>query len=147
MRKVIFISLVLSCFLIQSCKNVYEKTISGWWSIDCIYYKKVDFRLCLSLNLIRFEKNNKISLPIIECKEFKGGRDKVGDWKLINDSTSTFIIVESENDAFNGKYEITFFKDDDEKLLKMRLKSNQMDIWLSKGMFNFDQNIDLINQL
>jgi hypothetical protein len=145
-NKSLFI-LLFSFLIFQSCKDKQEKIIQGLWSIDCIHYQDDDFRYCLYLNLVKFEKNGECNLPSVRCIEFRNGRNEFGNWELIKNDKTISLVIKSNNEIFNNNYEISFYKDEVNKLLKMNLISEDLNIWMSKGLFDFDNNIDLINHL
>lgn len=131
-----------------SCKRKVESTISGWWSIDTIYYNNLEIEGCLLSNSIIFEKGN-CELPITEnyCGSDVASFDITGDWKIDKNEIGTFLFIQTENKLFNGNHHIRFFKDEKNKLLMLELKSDSLYLICRKGLFDYDREINLINDL
>jgi len=135
-------------FLFQSCGQNVVETIDGVWTIDTLIYEELDSRICLFSNVLIFDEKN-VSLPITgdRCEGLSIYDDK-GTWSLIRlDSIPLQINIRSKNPMFSGNHQIVFFGDDKYKLLKMRIISDHLYMVASKTLFNYDRNIDLINDL
>ncbi len=150
MRKIS--KLVVLLLALSSCGSPVEKTVTGWWSIDqyAIFFKQQDITMCLAMNSLRFHSDGTCSLPELPgyCAGLPEALSEKGEWKLIHNGAKTNqLIIQSKNEVFAGTYYIRFKRDDKNKLLKMYLESDQLSLWCSKGLFDYDRNQELINEL
>lgn len=153
--KILSTLFIVCTLLLSSCGNKIDKTINGNWSIDTIYYKNYDVRSCFYSSLIRFEDERIVKLPISEnhCNEvISNSKNEFGDWKIIQsanlkDTLPLQLKIATNNEFFSGIHHIVFYKDELNKLLKMEIWSDSLYIVCRKGLFDFDSNIDLINEL
>jgi hypothetical protein len=133
---------------LSSCKNRVERIIDGWWIVDVMYYQSYETRICLLSNSIIFT-NSEVDLPITGsyCDSLFV-REKYGVWKISKTDTVPFVlIIETENEMFNGAHELRFMKDEKRKLFQMELASRDLYMVASKGLFNFDANKNDIEYL
>ncbi len=149
-----YLSHTLTCLIISvsflSCKNKVEETLVGLWSIDTIVYKEYEIRNCLSNNIISFN-NDLCDLPISRnrCEglnEFvrKGHVDIIFSE---NSKQPLMLKISSSNEIFGGSHRMIFKKDDLNKLLKMELISDSLYLICRKGLFDYDSNTELVNDL
>jgi hypothetical protein len=158
-----FIFSIATLLLFNSCTPLnfgrnYQVTsaIEGWWAIDTIYFKnKYNIRTCLGDNSLffYFDKKSKFPAAGYNCGDVvTGSFDDSGEITLAssnlkNDTIPFRLIINTKNQLFSGIYKIVFNKDSENHLLKMELKSDNLYIVCSKALFNFDENIDLVNEL
>ena len=143
------INLIILLAVLSSCSsNKTETVISGVWTIDTISYKNQDIIQCLGLNVLTFKKDNNCELPVVENCNGINDYNRNGSWKIIDvKNTPVILNILSENRIFNGKYTIKFMRDDEKKLLKMKIQSDSV-YWISsKTFFDYDDNTELINYL
>lgn len=153
--KICFIFLCLGIISITSCKTKIETTVQGWWTIDTIYYKGYDLRTCLIGNSLDFKINKQSILPIAEkyCEPaVTKSYSKLANIEIIQsvnlkDTIPFRMKITTDNEVFAGIHKLVFYKDDPNKLLKMEIWSDSLYIICRKGLFNFDKNIKLINEL
>ena len=141
--------LLLSIFTLTSCKDKVNHTLEGCWSIDTIYYKGKDIRFCFLSNVIDFFEKSKCELPFTEdsCNNIIT-TDSLGSWMVIkSDTFPRYIKIDSKNFIFAGTHKLIFYKDEKNKLLKIKLTSDHLFIIARKGFFDFDENINTINKL
>ena len=147
--KMKLIYLLLSVIFLSACNDQkIEDVIIGDWTIDTIYYKNVDIRLCINLNVINFSKEGG-DLPITEndCGVLPTF-DRGTFWKIIKNKKGEIKInFDTQNEMFNGEHHLTFKKDEVNKLLKMEISSDSLFIICRKALFNFDGNIATIDNL
>jgi len=131
----------------QACQNPTEKIIKGWWTIDSF-----SFENCQLVNLYSnslFFKDDYIQFPILDnfCDGNKSTVTR-GKWYFSKKEPLQYILkIESKNSIYNGVYNVTFYDDEINKLLKMRISSPTIDIIASKGFFNYDLNSNLIKSI
>jgi len=153
-----FIFAIATFLLLNSCTKNYKVTsaIEGSWTIDTIWFiNKYDLRTCLGNNSLFFSFSEKSNFPAARnnCGNLiTGSFDHCGEItldrsKLKNDTIPFRLIINSKNQLFSGIYKVVFDKDSENHLLKMELISNKLYIICRKALFNFDENIDLINEL
>ncbi|WP_127845821.1 hypothetical protein [Psychroflexus aestuariivivens] len=118
------ISLLLF-FLINSCINSYEtsKSIPGSWVIENISYTGIDYKDSLGYNMIFFEtaKNNKI----VTIPRTSYSNRVISKWNQLEDN---YILINSSNKLFNGKFEIKYFRDKKRNLIGAIFESNNTTI-------------------
>lgn len=150
------IILFLGAFaLLSSCSDKLDKAMEGSWSIDTIYYKGYDVRVCLSLNVLTYHGNYIADLPVAHnrCETvIKNSTDRTGSWEIVksslpNDTIPLRMKFVTGNELFAGTHKIVFYKDLPNKLLKMEIYSDDLYIVARKGLFNFDSNIKMIDYL
>jgi len=131
----------------SGCADRTDKAIQGWWSIDEIVYDGYDIRVCLLLNILTFEDRT-CDLPLsIGCEGLEE-QIRQGTWKTSKTESGPLVLdITSANRTFSGSYQVTFYKDDDNKLLKMELVSDSLYILCRKGFFDFNKNIEVVNEL
>jgi len=144
--------LTLSC-----CTKNYKVTsaIEGWWTIDTIYFKNYNIRTCLGDNSLFFHFDKKSHFPAARnnCGDvIKGSFDNTGlielsHSNLQNDTIPFRLIIKTKNQLFSGTYRIAFDKDSKNHLLKMELISDKLYVICRKGLFDYDDNADFVNEL
>lgn len=153
-----FIFAIATLLLFNSCvrKNYrVTSTIEGWWTMDTIIFKNYNIRNCLGDNSLFFHFDKKSIFPAARnnCGSvITGSYDNTGEITLANsniknDTIPFRLIVKTKNQLFSGVYKIAFDKDSKNHLLKMELVSDNLIIICRKGLFNYEKNIDLINEL
>jgi len=139
---VIFLSLLLC-----SCKEKVSRTIEGSWSIDEVHYNEYDIRRCLLINILSFEEDFCI-LPITGDCDGLVEYTKEGVWSILKtDSVPLVLNITTKNRIFNGNHQVIFHKDENNKLLKMELISDSLYVLCRKGLFDYDNNMQLIDEL
>jgi hypothetical protein len=125
-------------------------------TIDIIVFKKkYNIRTCLGDNSLFFHFDKKSKLPAADdnCGDVvTGSLDNTGEITLAssnlkNDTIPFRLIINTKNQLFSGIYKIVFDKDSENHLLKMELISDNLYVVCRKGLFDFDENIDLVNEL
>ena len=154
MKKILI--LFVACLVFNSCTNRKVKNvIEGWWTIDTIYYKNYNIKTCLisnSLNL-KFDVKSKFPVALNNCEPIiKNNYDQLAEIKLsnsdkLNDSIPFRLKIATQNEIFAGTYKIVFYKDVPNHLLKMEIFSDKLYIVCRKGLFDFDNNIGLVDEL
>jgi|SRR6185437_2811627 len=155
MKKIILSIVTLALF--NSCTKSYKvsSAIEGWWTIDTIYFKNYNIRTCLGDNSLFFHFNKTSHFPAARnnCGTIiTGSFDNTGEITLArsnfkNDTIPFRLTINTKNQLFSGVYKIAFDKDSENHLLKMELMSDKLYIICRKGLFNFDDNMDLVNEL
>ncbi len=123
--------------------------MEGSWSIDTIIYKQYEIQNCLSVNIFSF-KELSCNLPITRerCEDLVVEYEGEGQWEVEKtDSIPLVLKIETKNMIFSGVHRMTFRKDEQNKLLKMELRSDSLYVICRKGLFDYDGNQDLVNDL
>lgn len=149
MLRVVKLFLVFTLFLAQSCKTKVETALEGTWSIDTIYYKGYNSRLCFYSNIVTFYDNGNIKLPYAgnRCPELISHSDDVnGIWILEtgNESKADYpykLKITTKNEVFSGSHYLLFYTDDVNNLLKFRFFSDSLIVIGRKGLFNYNKKI------
>jgi len=139
---------ILIIIIFASCESKVEKTIEGSWSIDTLYYHEYDIRNCVLINVIDFE-HFFCELPTTESYcEGLVEYVREGQWEVEKtDSIPLVLKIKTENAIFSGTHRVIFKKDEQNRLLKMELRSDDLYVVCRKGLFNYDKNEDLVDDL
>jgi hypothetical protein len=151
-------ALCLIGFIFCSCQNKNNKVehaINGWWTMDTIYYKNYNIRNCLGNTSLFFKFRDKSIFPVAEngCGQvITHSFDPSGDVRVLdsdnkNDTIPFRLKITTENKIFAGEHKIVFYKDMQRHVLKMEIFSDDLYIICHKGLFYFDDNIDLMDDL
>jgi hypothetical protein len=124
----------LSCLLLllSSC-TTNRKKIIGFWAIDDILFKGLQVKNLLSFNTITFHEDGKIDLPQLNWDGVTEGQ-----WKFVKAEGNTFLIIQSPHSIFNGKYYYTFYNDPVQRIFKVRLVSDSVDVICSNFFHSYD---------
>jgi hypothetical protein len=124
MKKILLICLV--CFSLCSCGTYkVQKKLKGLWVIEGMKYNGNDVFADYLSNAIEI-KSSEVTLP------GKNNLEKTS-WKLTNTGEDYFIEFASKDDAFKGKFKITFYPESD--FNKVDLVSQTTSIKCSKSEF------------
>ena len=127
-KSLLLIILILFCI---SCKNKVEQKLIGLWTIDVIDAPRLSENLLT--NMVSFKKDGTCLLPTTI-------NDPIGKgtW-MLNEKDST-ITIKTDKNPLAGSYSFVFQKDEKNKLFKLILKSKDISLRCSKGLFNFDKD-------
>ncbi len=134
--------LILITLLLNSCSihrdlKIIESGLIGNWTIDSLYVKDHQ-SMTVKSNIITFQKNGEFIFP--DSNEIT--------WKLSKDSDQKiWIKFISNSPQFNNNFNLYFKKDSINKLLKLYLVSESIDLDCSKMLFNYDNNLKAIEKL
>src|SRR4051812_36424242 len=109
MAKKLVIVLAAICCIAASCKDKVKTTVTGWWTIDTIYYHNYEIRTCLLGNSLWFNDDGSVVLPIPEnyCSELITEYNKKGSWEIMrNDQFPLVLKIDSKNTLFKGRHQI-----------------------------------------
>ena len=124
MKKIFLIC--LACFAFCSCSTYkVQKKLKGLWVIEAMKYNGNDVLADYLSNAVEI-KRSEVTLP------GKSNLEKT-NWKLINTGEDYFIEFDSKDDAFKGKFKITFYTASD--FIKVDLVSQTTSIKCSKSEF------------
>lgn len=137
MRKII---ITISLFiLLTSCASV-DDGIEGVWSIDKCLINNREYSF--AGNLMRF-KNGKCNLPLVYKDDTtlygKSSLIDTGNWKIIKEPRKYVLEIITNNQLFAGKYEISFSKDEENRLLRINLKNDKINLQGAKFLVNYDE--------
>ncbi len=127
-----------------SCGKQASDLINGIWSIDEIYFQDQDFRFNILGNMLSFD-NRECVIPII----YRASKNNLiplkkqddGLWHTTEENGCYYLHIETTNKLFNGRHKIVFWKDEQEKLVKMTISSKDLYLVCRKGLFNFDLEV------
>jgi hypothetical protein len=135
---VLVFNLLFACSTADREVHIIEKGLIGTWTIDHIWVDD-DYELNpIFSNLMTFKKNGKFLFPGSEEIEWKVDRDLNG---------LLFLNLNGHDNRYNLRLLISFKKDENDKLLKLFLESEQIELIGSKMLFDFDRNFQTINKL
>lgn len=144
---VYFLLLLLITSIISCKKNDVKGVISGGWTIDTLWNKDYEIRLCLVGNYIELKSDGSCILPVTKnyCPEAVMTFETFGNWTL--DQKSMILHVKTKNAIFNGNNKISFRNDVENKLLVMVVDSKDLHMVCRKMLFSYDENLDLVNSI
>lgn len=126
----------------SSCSNnsKLDDKLIGFWSIDMDSVSTIDnyWHNNIGSNILSIKENKTCQLPyFIYLKHEYSEHIK---WDTSSEGGLNYINFYAPNHPMNGKFMITLYKDNKEKLFKMRLMNGNTILVCRKGMENFDQN-------
>ncbi len=133
MKKISFciIVLILTSCLRKDKKVDIESILLGSWTIENLDFKTEQKIRPILVNLVNFMKNSELDFP--EAKKII--------WTVVENPKNNYLLVlNSVESEYNNTYRITFEKDITNKLLKLHLDSESIEMVCVKFMFNFDMN-------
>ena len=133
MKKISFciIVLILTSCLRKDKKVDIESILLGSWTIENLNFKTEQKIRPILVNLVNFKKNSELDFP--EAKKII--------WTVVENPQNNYLLVlNSVESEYNNTYRITFEKDITNKLLKLHLDSESIEMVCVKLMFNFDMN-------
>lgn len=144
--------LLLFTFIFIGCdkESTIKNAIIGDFSIIFINHNDVDLLYSLSINIIEFHKDGSVKLPCIVDRQKQGlkeNRCTSGIWNLHKKNKKFFIDIITQNEYFNGSYEVSFDKNNEKKLLQIVLMNDIFGLAGEKFFLNYDKNEKLINDL
>jgi len=152
MKNIIWVITIFSFLMSCEKTNKVEDVLKGSWSIDTVYYYNYNIKNCLNMNVITFNKNSLATIPTEDyCKmNVKGSDINSTNTRILFSSNDTIpfrINFDTQNRLFEGTHKIVFHKDKQNKLLKMEIFSDKLYLICRKGLFNYDNNLTLMNDL
>jgi hypothetical protein len=129
--------LILTSCLRKDKKVDIESILLGSWTIENLNFKKEQKIRPILVNIINFHKNSELDFP--EAKTII--------WSIEENPKNNYLLVlNSIESEYNNIYRISFEKDSENKLLKLHLNSESIDMICVKSM-NFDMNEYRIDKL
>ena len=130
----IFVVLITT-FISTSCNTSLERKLMGTWSVEDFYYlqgQKID---TMEANLLAINKNNFCRLPF-----FRNEIVTEGKWRLVNKNDTVRFMIDAKGSSLHGIYTVHFFKDYDNKLLKVYMHNDTVSFIAAKFLQNFDED-------
>lgn len=131
--------LLVLCYSCETHEELAKKKLIGQWEINQMTYNGKNCKEDLLINFMTFDEDA-FSIPEIYnyVAEDKAYETK---WILKTENGKKITLnLNCNNRIFKGTYEVTFFKNYQQKLLGMKLKSKDVNIIAYKFMQNFDLN-------
>lgn len=124
--KIILLHIFLLSFL-SSCETTrMKKLILGLWGIEKLSINNNDVLNKYKTNIIYFKSKNYCELPI-QLRESKANDE--GNWRIEKERSRFYIIFDSPNNLFNGKFliqSIQKVRRGNGYLFQMRLKKENI---------------------
>ncbi len=151
MKKNISLIILLSSIFTLSCgkKDLINKGVIGQFAITNLTFENKDLLTNLNLNFIEFYKNGELKIPKIVDRYNEGLTEDVnvkGSWELIQNGEKIQILIKTQNQYFNDKFDISFSKNLNNNLV-INLISRKMSLSADKSLFDYRNNQSLINDL
>jgi len=139
MRKLyVFIVIVFYIGLSYSCQSRTEKRLVGLWGLDldsCIVQGRIWY--CCG-NMLTVNSDMTCDLPAI-CDQKMN--QSLGKWQLItNNNKQDSIFFNVPDNPLHGMYAITFYKDYNKMVFKMRLQNDSTFLVYGKQILSFSTN-------
>ena len=136
-----YIYLILLVVLFNSCETREElasKKLIGQWAIHDMTNNGKDCKDDLIVNYLMFHEKG-FSIP--EIYDYSAeDENSNNEWNLSFDNQKLKLSLKCYNKIFEGSYELTFFKNYQERLLGIKLKSKTTSIIAYKFLQNFDSH-------
>jgi len=138
MKKLILFLLLY--ILYTSCSHQKEDVLHGIWAFQSIEYNNCDMLTSFTLNTLDLDKDSLCELPEVQYN-FCGISpnlnivEEEGKYSIVKLEKEYYLIIDSKNDLFRGRYLVYFFVDEKEGLFKMIMESEKLKIRLTKVFF------------
>lgn len=132
---------MLLLFPLISCDKQASGLINGIWSIDEIHYKDQDYRFHIRGNYLSFngeQCNLPKYYPVLKGHPLPLKKRAEGFWHTTEEDGCYYLHIETTSKLFNGRHKVVFWKDEQEKMVKMTISSKHLYLVCRKGLFNFD---------
>ena len=130
--------LILSSCSRKDSKTEIESALLGMWTIETLDFTRPQTIRPLTSNILNFNKDSELKFP--EAKRV--------NWFIQKNQDKNYsLILKSEEPEYNNSYKITFVKDSQNKLLKLHLISESIEMVCVKGLYNFDRNENIIDRV
>jgi hypothetical protein len=143
--------LVVLPWLLGACQSSQKVTTSealvGMWNIDEVNGYD-EYLVCFVTNVLYLDPSV-CRLPVSNgvCDSL-GADDSGGIWNLSKAPNEPYsLTIGSRNTFFSGKYTVVIEDDSLNRLMKMHLFSDRLDLLLRKWHVSYDQERDLIRRL
>ncbi|QTY27316.1 hypothetical protein [Flavobacterium sp. CS20] len=125
MKKAIKHLSIFFTIIFFSCIDNYQttKSIPGYWMIDNISYKKIDYKDSLRYNMLFFEFLD--GERIVKLPKTTYSNRVISKWNQLEDN---YILINSSNKVFDGKFKVKYFDDKERNLIGAIFKSNNTTI-------------------
>jgi hypothetical protein len=139
MRKLIFyIVFLFFTGLTLSCQSRTKKRLYGIWALEldsCIVQERV-WNYCS--NTIVLNDDMTCKLPSIFDQQLS---QSLGTWHVsLNKNKQDSVFFNVPNNPLHGKYAITFYKDYNKMVFKMRLENDSTFLVCGKHILSFSTN-------
>lgn len=140
--KLIKFTCLLIVLVFYSCKSkqeLIEYKLVGSWDIVDMNYEEKKYIDNLLINGFTIDKNGIIIIPDTINSKIEDA-NIISTWSVKQERNNQFILSIDckKNQAFNGNFKISFFKNNVKKLLGIELKSEKTIIYAYKILQNFD---------
>lgn len=106
-----------------------------------INYLDIDYKDSLNYNMLFFKKDDRgLNVKIPEISKYQ---EQFSPWRVAKNKTFYTLNINSNNELFNTSFEMVYFKNDEKKMLGVKLLSDSLEIEAYK--FHQDYLIDGIN--
>lgn len=141
------INLVLITFLfllvfLSGCTEYRIKNkLEGLWAVDIndeIIEKNGWFDILGNTIYLEADFSCR-GLAFKNTKKETGRLNEDGLWEIVLDKDEIYIILNVTDNPINGKYKVDFYRDYENKLLKMKLSNSTTEFTCAKFFQNFDR--------
>lgn len=126
---------MITVFLVTSCSSKLSKDMIGTWTIDSIKKNDNEIMFHYLSNVASFAKGGTCSIPITNKNNNRNGK-----WHIEENNSVIFLTIDIEENDLSGTYQVSFWRDYENKLFKVTLKSNELEITCSKLLHNFNKS-------
>lgn len=145
------ILLVTLPWFVGACGSSHKVTTSealvGMWNIDQVNGSD-EYLVCFVTNVLHLDPSV-CRLPVSNgvCDSL-GADDSGGIWNLSKSPEEPYYLtIGSRNEFFSGKYMVVIEDDSLNRLMKMHLLSDRLDLLLRKWHVSYDHEKELIRRL
>lgn len=97
--------IILCVFLLITACNPLKEKLQGGWVIDQAYYHEVPVMWDLYSNALTLRPDNTCHLPIDDWA-YRHTEKEQGIWKVLQQSDSSYLRIETENRIFDRTFQI-----------------------------------------
>ncbi len=119
--------LYLILFFIFSCENQLKNDLSGLWVVESIIYNGTNLEIP-NINTFSFGKGEKVTIPPhLHFSQFE-----VANYELIGNEIADSLVVKSQSDVFNNRFDLLFQTDPLSGTIYLKLISKNSVVDLQK---------------
>jgi len=145
--KKVFFFIFFGISLLFSCQTKEHNAIEGFWTIDVIHFNQYDITRCLLVNVVSFESDVCELATTGKCDDLTE-YEKLGTWSVFKTDSVTLVLrINTKNEIFRGDQRVIFHRDVEKRMLIMELVSDRLYVVCRKGLFDYDNNSTLIDEL
>jgi hypothetical protein len=123
--------------------------VEGLWAIDTVLFIRQDVSSCMNMNVIYLGKDSNCDFSSIDksCTALYSSEDVNGQWAMLEVDREPLKLRIKSSNFFNGTHKVVFFKDETNRIFKMRIESDSLIVVCKKGLLDYKANLNQMEVL